>query len=477
MEEHFELLKEKIENKRCAVLGLGVSNLPLVKLLISLGGYTDLTVYDKKSVEELGDRANELSIQGVRFVSGDNCFDSIDADVIFRSPGIRPDADGILGAIGKGAVLTSEIEMLLSMTPAATFAITGSDGKTTTTTLVGKFLEAAGKRVFVGGNIGTPLLDRCADMSESDACVLELSSFQLMRSERSAMNAAITNVSPNHMDWHISEEEYFRAKKNIVGDNTRRLVVNADCAPTAEFGREIAERGDKDVIFFSSSKGDSLRAEIEKIPRARAIYRKDGSICLFDGESERIILEERVIRLPGVHNIENYMTAIGLCYGYVSIGDILSVAREFTGVEHRLEPVRTLDEVDYINGSIDSSPTRTIAALSALAGRDIVVICGGYDKNLDYSPLAPKLCECARVVVLTGNTADKIERALVEYDGYSGVPEICRAESFEDAVISARSKAVAGGCVLLSPASASFDRFDNFVQRGRYFKKLVWELE
>ena len=476
MPDRFENLKNTIENKRCAVLGLGVSNLPLVKLLLGLTEPELLTVYDKKSVAQLGDEAEELAKRGVRFVCGDDWQEKVEGDVIFRSPGIRPDLPSLALAEEKGALLTSEIEQLLELTAAQTFAITGSDGKTTSTTLCGKFLEAAGMRVFVGGNIGTPLLDKCEEMTESDACVLELSSFQLMRLPHAPMYTAITNVSPNHLNWHIDFDEYVEAKKNIVGENTKRLVVNADCEITRDFGREIAESG-REVIFFSSSRSSFGEIVGGNYPNAKAVYRRDGTICISDGESEIELLQESEIRLPGTHNIENYMTAMALTYGYAEPQDFLSVAREFTGVEHRLEPVRTLDGVEYINGSIDSSPTRTIAALSALHGRDIVVICGGYDKNLDYAPLAPKLCESARVVVLTGATADKIERALRSYDGYSGSPEIIRAESFEESVTVAREHAREGGCVLLSPASASFDRFDNFAQRGRYFKKLVNELQ
>ena len=476
MPDRFENLKNTIENKRCAVLGLGVSNLPLVKLLLGLTEPELLTVYDKKSVAQLGDEAEELAKRGVRFVCGDDWQEKVEGDVIFRSPGIRPDLPSLALAEEKGALLTSEIEQLLELTAAQTFAITGSDGKTTSTTLCGKFLEAAGMRVFVGGNIGTPLLDKCEEMTESDACVLELSSFQLMRLPHAPTHTAITNVSPNHLNWHIDFDEYVEAKKNIVGENTKRLVVNAGCEITRDFGREIAEGG-REVIFFSSSRSSFGEIVGRNYPNAKAVYRRDGVICISDGKSETELLEEKEIRLPGTHNIENYMTAMALTYGYAEPQDFLSVAREFTGVEHRLEPVRTLDGVEYINGSIDSSPTRTIAALSALQGRDIVVICGGYDKNLDYAPLAPKLCESARVVVLTGATADKIERALRSYDGYSGSPEIIRAESFEESVTVAREHAREGGCVLLSPASASFDRFDNFAQRGRYFKKLVNELK
>lgn len=477
MSDCFELLKKRLYNKKCAVLGIGVSNLPLVNLLIKLGCCSKIVIYDKKGISELSEEAQKLYADGIEFVTGPGCFDDIDAGVIFRSPGIRPDAAGIPKSVKNGAVLTSETEQLLDLTVARTFAITGSDGKTTTSTLTGKFLEAAGSRVYLGGNIGTPLLDKCDLMRPEDSCVLELSSFQLMHIARAPMNAAITNVSPNHMDWHVNEEEYFGAKKNIVGENTKRLVVNANCRATALFGAEIAKNTDKEVIFFSSSASSFAQAAPICGNNVKAVYRRDGIIYISDAQTESPLLSEHEIRLPGLHNIENYMTAMALTYKYASSEDYLAVARDFTGVEHRLEPVRTLDGVEYINGSIDSSPTRTIAALSALEGRDIVIICGGYDKNLDYSPLAPKLCECVRTVVLSGATSDKIENALLNCEDYrEGKPEICRADSFEDAVTIAKSKARIGGCVLLSPASASFDRFKNFAERGKYFKKLVNEL-
>ena len=475
MSSSFEVLKSRIEGKECAVLGFGISNIPLVRVLLDLGTAKSISVYDKKPLSELGEDAAELSAHGVVFITGAESFEKIDGDVIFRSPGIRPDIPALREALARGACLTSEIEQLLALTHARTFALTGSDGKTTSTTLTGKFLEAAGKRVFVGGNIGRPLLQTCEEMNEEDACVLELSSFQLMRMPFSPEYCAITNVSPNHLDWHTDEGEYFGAKKNIVGENTRRLVVNADCAATADFGCEVVLRGDKEVIFFSSSK-DNYADVVRGTEGSKAVYRRDGVIYLSDGKGETAMLAEREIRLPGVHNIENYMTAIALCSGFVSADDILTVAREFTGVEHRLEPVRTLDGVDYINGSIDSSPTRTIAALSALSGRDIVLICGGYDKNLDYAPLAPSLCKNVRVLVLTGATADKIEASLRACPAYSGSPAIVRAKSFDEAVTLARDNAAKGGCVLLSPASASFDQFKNFAERGRYFKELVRKL-
>ena len=275
-----------VTDKRVAILGLGVSNLPLVKMLIQSGVCKSITVFDKKSQAELGEKAEELSNKGVVFVQG---VDNIDADIIFRSPGLRPDIEGISNSLAKGAFLTSEMEAFLKYTPAATFAITGSDGKTTTTTLTGKFLSCA-KKTYVGGNIGIPLLDKCQDMTEGDYAVLELSSFQLMNMQYAPMYSAITNITPNHMDWHTSEQEYAEAKYNIVGKNTKRLVVNADNKSTFEFGKKILRDTDKEVFFFSSKTNRYTDVLSEKNERASLFCVYDGAICKTDGELYEKIL-------------------------------------------------------------------------------------------------------------------------------------------------------------------------------------------
>ena len=472
MNKSYQKLIDTINGKACAVLGLGVSNLPLTRLLLSLGVANSVTVYDKKGIDELGEDAVALATAGVRFVKG---FDVIDADVIFRSPGIRPDIDGIRAAVSKGAMLTSEIEMLLRLTPATTFAITGSDGKTTSTTLTGKFLEAGkDSHTFVGGNIGTPLLDKCDSMTECDNVVLELSSFQLMTLCDAPEYAAITNLSPNHLDWHTDLDEYAKAKHNIVGERTKRVVLNLDNAQTFEFGKQLLAKGEKEIIFFSSRAKSYADVSVSG---AKLLFLREGKIVIFDGCEEKELLDVSLIRIPGMHNVENYMTAIGLTYGHVDISVYSDVAKEFCGVEHRLELVRTIDGVDFYNSSIDSSPTRTAAALSALGGRDTVIICGGYDKNLSYEPLAISLCKSARAVVLTGQTAQKIKAALDNCPDYDADKlTVIMEDTFEDAVATAASLGRAGGCVVLSPASASFDRFKNFMERGRYFKELVNKL-
>ena len=460
-----------IGGRSCAILGMGVSNLPLAKQLCEWG--TELTVYDKRSAEELGDEAAALMSRGVRFVTSDGDFSGIGEKLIFRSPGIRPDKGGIQAAVESGSELTSEIELTIMLSPTVTYGITGSDGKTTTTTLTGKFLEAAeAGRVFVGGNIGSPLLCRVGDMTDKDKTVLELSSFQLMTSKVAPDFAAITNVSPNHLDWHRGMEEYVTAKKNIVGDNTKRLVTNADCADTLRIANDCSA---KEIYLFSSKL--TAKDIFRLCPRCCAAITLVGdNIVVSDSQADTAVLDIKDINVPGMHNVENFMTAIGLTFGAIPTEVYGKVARDFFGVEHRLEFVRCLDGVSYYNSSIDSSPTRTAAALSAMKGKNLVIICGGYDKNLDYAPLGEAICTHGgiRGVVLTGATAQKIGRAVEAFSPCH--PPLIYQNNFANAVVAAKNMAAAGDCVVLTPASASFDAFKNFDERGKTFKRIVNEL-
>ncbi|MBO5416799.1 MAG: UDP-N-acetylmuramoyl-L-alanine--D-glutamate ligase [Clostridia bacterium] len=461
---------EELCGKRCDILGLGISNLPLMDILMNSGA--TVTVRDKKSRAELGDVCERAEATGVRFILGESYLDGIDADVIFRSPGIRPDAGSIPHALKNGAILTSEMELFLSLTKAKILAITGSDGKTTTTTLTHLFLKKQAERyrssrAYVGGNIGTPLLSEYSNMSESDFSVLELSSFQLMTASFSPARAAITNITPNHLNWHTDMSEYIRAKKNVYGESTL-LVLNAENGITEQIARERRDN----IVLFSSSKKSFEEFSLSGI-NVGAIFLRDDEIVYSDGRNEETLLYASDIILPGKHNIENYMTAIALTYGLVDKDIYTEVAKTFGGVEHRLEFVRELDGVRYYNSSIDSSPTRTAAALSALAGPK-VVICGGYDKNIPFDTLADALCGSVRCVILTGATAAKIKKALLECEKYSpDVITVIEKPEFADAVAEARAVAVSGDSVLLSPACASFDAFKNFEERGNRFKALV----
>lgn len=467
-----EMIKKKIGSSSVAVLGLGVSNAPLAEQILKCGNR--ITVYDKRAPAELGEHAISLADRGVRFVSGAPYPERIVEDVIFRSPGIRPDIPCISQAVARGAVLTSEMELFLELTPARVLGITGSDGKTTTTTLSYKLLEYAlantDRKVFVGGNIGTPLLSEVGNMTQRDVCVLELSSFQLFTAEHSPQRAVITNISPNHLDWHCGMDEYISAKANIFRHGAERLITNANDATCMS----LAGTTDIPIELFSARL--PLDRMLKICPHADAFIYLDGTtVRRYAKGTNEDLLDIRDIRIPGVHNIENYMAAIALTYGEVGKDDIHTLARSFSGVEHRLELVRELDGVKYYNSSIDSSPSRTAAALSALTERPIV-ICGGYDKRIPLAPLARALVERASAVVLTGATAEAIYKELADL-GADANMDIRIEHDFRQAVLLARSIARSGDTVLLSPACASFDAFRNFMERGDTFKRIVNEFK
>lgn len=464
-----ELIKNRIGNARCAVLGFGVSNIPLVELLIECGN--EITVHDKNDFDKLDVRAKDFAARGVKFVCGATYLDKIDTDIIFRSPGIRPDYDGIVKAVKNGAELTSEMELFLELTPAFVFAITGSDGKTTTTTITYKLLEKCYEntetQVYVGGNIGTPLLSKVGEMTDKDICVLELSSFQLMTSKKALDRAVITNLSPNHLDWHKGMDEYVEAKTNIYKNGTRFLVSNAN----NELCRKLINNCDCDTYVFSAH--ISFEEMRDVCPNAKGyVCLYEGGIYFHNGKSAVKLLDTRMLRVPGKHNIENYMAALALTWRIVGEKTVKHVATTFSGVEHRLEFVRELNDVFYFNSSIDSSPSRTAAALGAFAdlGARPIVICGGYDKNIPFEPLAKALKDTAKAVVLTGATANKINEVL-EREGIQ--IDVHIEYDFEKAVNLARKIATKHDIVLLSPACASFDSFKNFMERGDKFKKIV----
>ncbi len=442
----------ELYGKTASVCGIGISNLPLIDYLIKKG--VSVTARDIKSRDKISGIAESLEAKGVKLVLGENYLDGITDDIVFRSPGIRYDKKGLIEAAKSGSLITSEMELFFSLCPARIIGITGSDGKTTTTTLISKILEADGKRVFLGGNIGRPLLPLVEEMSESDFAVVELSSFQLHTMKASPSISVITNLSPNHLDYHIDMDEYADAKKNIFlhqksGD---RLVLNAKNAIT--YGMKNQAVSGAEVVLFQDASG---------------VCENDEYICC---KNERI-LKISDIKIPGHHNVENYMAAIAALHGIVSNTAIETVAKNFGGVEHRCELVRELDGVKYYNSSIDSSPTRTAAALNSFTQK-LIVICGGYDKNIPFGPLGNTLCQRAKKVILTGATAEKIKEAILTSENYkSGNPEIIYEPDFQNAVKSARNAATEGDVVILSPACASFDAFPNFEVRGNTFKQIV----
>ena len=449
VEQYFSTLR----GRRIAVLGLGVSNRPLVRLLLASG--CTVTGCDRTPREKLDPEVLELEALGCVLRVGDGYLDGLEADLVFRTPGMHPENPALVALRETGAEVTSEMEIFFELCPCTVLAVTGSDGKTTTTTLISELLMAAGKKVWVGGNIGTPLLPVCDQMAEEDFAVVELSSFQLMDMRRSPHIAVITNLAPNHLDVHKDMAEYVEAKKNIYryqkpGDV---LILNGDNGLTDPL------EGNGITLKFSW-----LR-EADCCYREGVIYRRG-----------QPLLETARILIPGTHNIENYMAAILAVEGLVPDDIIGQVAREFGGVEHRIELVRVKDGVRFYNDSIASSPTRTIAGLRSFREK-VCLIAGGYDKHIPYDVLGPEICAHTKRVYLNGATAGLIRAAVEQTPEYvPGAPELVDCRDFTDAVYRAAAEAEAGDVVLMSPASAAFDQFKNFMERGKYFKKLIKEL-
>ncbi len=444
--------KKNVKGRKISVIGIGVSNIPLIRFLVEGGAV--VTAHDKKDAEALGDAYTELASLGVNFVLGEDYLKKIPegTDVIFKTPGLRGDVPELVAAREKGIEVTSEMEFFFELCPCEIIAVTGSDGKTTTTTLIGEMLKEEGYTCHIGGNIGKPLVAELENMKETDKAVLELSSFQLFSMKKSPKVAVVTNVTPNHLDWHRDYDEYIESKKNIMKyqDESCVLVTNSANDITKKMGEEA-----KGEWRCFSSKGDAL------------IYLKDG--CIFFGDE--LIIKAEDIRIPGLHNVENYMAAIGATRDYISVATVEKVAKNFGGVAHRIEFVRELDGVKYYNDSIASSPARTTAGLNAF-DRQVILIAGGYDKKIPFDEFGEVVNKHVKKLVLVGVTSDKIEAAVKNAKNYDGLP-IYRETEFEAAVNTARKCAEKGDIVILSPACASFDLFKNFEIRGNTFKEIV----
>ncbi len=449
---------DSLKNKSVAVIGIGVSNTPLLRLLLKEG--IDVTACDKREADALGSLGQELSASGCKLQLGENYLKGLSQDVIFRTPGLRPDVPELLAALEKGSVLTSEMEVFFEVCPCTMIAVTGSDGKTTTTTIISELLKATGKTVHVGGNIGHPLLCEADGMQQNDFAVLELSSFQLMTMTHSPHIAVVTNLAPNHLDMHRDMAEYVAAKENIFRHQTAGdiAVFNLD----NDITREQSSRAVGEVRYFS-----------RKAEPVDGVFLRGNAILCRKNNQERQIMTTEDIRLPGVHNIENYMAAIAAVDGLVPDEVIREFARNFGGVEHRIELVRTYHGARFYNDSIASSPSRTIAGLRSFKEK-VILIAGGYDKHIPFDVLGPEIVEHVKALVLCGATAGKIRQAVEQAAGYApGKPEILEVAPFQNAVEAARDLAEEGDVVTLSPACAAFDQFKNFAERGKTFKEIV----
>jgi UDP-N-acetylmuramoylalanine--D-glutamate ligase len=461
MKKNFSDFKGYIKGKKVAVLGIGVSNKPLIRYLASLGA--KIRACDKKSREEIGDICNEFENMGVDLRFRDSYLEGLDEfNIIFKTPSIRPDIPELVCAREKGVTITSEIEEFVRYCPAKIIGVTGSDGKTTTTTIIYNMLKEEGYKTWLGGNIGTPLFDKLDEISENDMVVLELSSFQLMTMDVSPEIAIITNLSPNHLDIHKSMDEYIEAKRNIFKhqDKDDIIIINMDNDTTYSMKDEAKGR----VVPFSRRQNVVDGACLE-----------GNNLVIKDNGETNIICSMDEVKLPGLHNIENFLAASAAVKELCSIDAIRKVATEFHGVEHRIEFVREIDGVKYYNDSIATTPTRAIAGLNSFKQK-VILIAGGYDKKIPFTELAKVGVDKVKVLILMGTTAQKIEDEFIKEmntRGINGGLPIIRTASLEDAINIARVSARPGDIVTLSPACASFDMYKNFEEKGNKFKEVV----
>lgn len=458
MKKDFNEFKKYIKNKNIAVVGIGVSNIPLIEFLVSLGG--KVTAFDKKEENELKEVVDKYSKLGVKFQLGKDYLENLTGfEVVFKTPSMRIDSEALVKVKEEGAYVTSEMEEFVRYCPAKVYGITGSDGKTTTTTLIYKILKEAGYTTWVGGNIGAPLFANIEKMTKNDRVVLELSSFQLMTMDTSTDVAVVTNLSPNHLDMHKDMNEYVDSKKNVFKyqESENLLVLNLDNDITNKMISEAKGR----VYTFTRKSEDS-----------DAIY-KDGGLYV----KGKLVCKREDIKLKGLHNVENLLAAFAATCDEVSVESMKNVAITFGGVEHRSEFIRKIDGVEYYNDSIASSPTRTLASIKAFE-KPVILIAGGYDKNLPFEPLAFEGYSFIKHLIVLGATKDKIKEQFSRLEKEKGiVVPINTVSTLEEAVEVAREIAKEGDIVTLSPACASFDMFPNFMERGNKFKKLIKEIK
>lgn len=460
--------------KRAAVVGLGVSNVPLAEYIAG-AGYL-LSLRDRKSRSEMSGAVLDLEKKGAALINGDGYLGNLDEDIIFRAPGMRPDIPEFAEAEKNGSIITTEAEFFLSQRRGVCVGITGSDGKTTTTTLTHKIIDRIMKKrgtgnAYIGGNIGIPPVTFLPSLRDGDCSVLELSSFQLQNCRYSPDVAVITNITPNHLNWHTGMDEYVRAKSNIFANSgCRTLITYLQDDTSFRLSKEFGGRR----IYFSDFPSE---------PEGDVIFREGDRILFRDSAGEYVICgDTRIIKLPGDHNVRNYMAAaaaaIALGYRCIDVREAFEkIAPVFGGVKHRLELVAEINGIRCYNSSIDTSPTRTAAALSTFPDRNTVVICGGKDKHVPFAPLAETLCSRVRSVVLTGEAAPQIRKALDECPSYptSGL-KVINEPDFERAVRKAFSEASPGGRLILSPACSSFDAFPNFEARGERFREIILDI-
>lgn len=448
-----------------ALVGLGVSNIPLIDYLHDVGAI--VTVFDIKPIEYIDRSIIEKIIKyGMEYYFGPDYLDELDEfDVIFRSPTVFPTQPDIMREARRGAIVTTEVEMFIELCPCKVIGVTGSDGKTTTASLIYEILKQSGYNVYLGGNMGAPLFSKIYDIKPDDIVVLELSSYQLMDMKISPNISIITNLSSFSNKLHSSYEEYIQATKKIFENQTSEdtVILNYDC----EVSKDLAIDAPGKVIFYSSN---------NKIPNG---YLVDGDIIkTCENGLRKHLMDTKKMILKGTHNFENATAAYIATKDFVDTDNQIKIINNFEGVPHRLEIAKELpNRIIWYNDSASEYPNRTIAALNSFPGRNIILIAGGHDKKLDYTELGKEIVKHCNGAVLLSQTSDKIaksiEKSLV---GAKKDFELNRCTTLYEAVNIAKRMSKTGDIILFSPASSSLDSFKNYVERGEIFKGLVKEI-
>lgn len=455
-----EEFERYIEGRKVAIIGMGVSNAPLLDYFYQL--HARVTIFDKKEISQISEEImHKIEKYNFEFIGGENSLDKlVGFDLIFRSPSCMPDTPQLVAEVEKGAILTSEIEMVLKLAPGKVIGVTGTEGKTTTTSLINAIIQKSGKKCFLGGNMGKPIFTQIKDMTPEDIVIVELSSFQLADTDVSPDISVVTNIYPDHLNVHKSYEQYREAKKNIFKFQSENgiVVLNYD----NEFTRNFAKEANGKVIFFSSH---------EKLENGYIYDKTDETIKYCEDGIRRHIIKKGDIKLKGVHNYENICAALAATSTLVDVDTQIEAIKEFCGVEHRLEFVRELNGVKWYNDSIGTSPASTIAGLNSF-DENIILLAGGSDKGLDYKEVGETIAKKVRVLILTGPTSEKIETAVKQALEEKSI-EIYYTTNMKESVNLAKEIAKNGEIVLLSPASASFDLYKNFEDRGKQFKECV----
>lgn len=462
--EKLEDFEKKLKNQKVAIIGLGVSNIPLIDYFNEKK--IEIVVFDDREEKNINpDILTKIKQYKIKYFFGKECLKNLKGfDLIFRSPSCLPTKAELIAERERGAIVTTEIEQLMKMAPCKIIGITGSDGKTTTTTLTYEVLKNAGYKVYLGGNIGIPLFTKLSEIKPNDFIVLELSSFQLMGMEISPEIAAITNITPNHLNIHKNYQEYIDSKKNIFKYQNENgiLVINADNELTSNCKNEANGK----VIMFSSEK---------KLENGYIV--ENGIIKKCEDGIRRHIIDTSDLKLKGIHNFQNICTVLALTENIVDIDDAVKTIKNFGGVQHRLELVREINGVEWYNDSASTSPTRGISALNSFNDKEIVLIAGGADKNLDYTPIGKPIVDKVKSLILIGETANKIYDAVKnELEKENKKLDIHMCETFKESIELAKRIAKPGQIVLFSPASTSFDMFKDMYDRGNKFKEEVYSI-